>query len=299
MRHFVTFFDAGFVSYASLSISSVLKTQHFDRLSLIFPSGDASDPADVVAADLARYFSARDPRIVPIPLAEISNFPELSNATLRRSHPLLFSDILRAHLFAYFSTDLVWFDADMLLLKDISEVFDHAGECTLAAAPDRLARTTQSAGRRAHDAFVRYLQLSQPYIRTLPMPINCGLLWIAGELRPQFNEGLEWAVRFLADESHHSATALDDSARSSARRSVGQLAWNYVFQSTNSRLLPVEYNFPAFPEVRVGGDGKLAVGSRCILHYIGDLKRRMSTDFVILRDTGGFDEQGSEVLDQY
>jgi lipopolysaccharide biosynthesis glycosyltransferase len=112
----------------------LLRTQRFDRPSLIFLIGAASDLADGVAADLARYFSKKDPRIVGLRFDET---PTLH--ILRRKHPQLYSDILRAYLFNHFTKAILWFDADMLLVRDISTVFDYPCESTLAAAADPTA----------------------------------------------------------------------------------------------------------------------------------------------------------------
>jgi hypothetical protein len=280
-RHFVAYLDAHFVAHAALSLSSFLATQQFDRLTLVHPREPTSDdPGRLLGEQLGRL-KRTDRRVRAVPLDELTAFPERHNEALRRSHPQLFADVLRAYAFLEAGEPVIVFDLDMLLVADISDALAGCAGWELAAAPDKASLMGDRAGLELYRGYRSYVNGRAGAVRLRgAYPVNCGLLAIAGDLSGRFQEGLGHAVAYL--QAYHSGEAgeVNPVIESLLRHTMGQLAWNYAFAASRSRRLPSRYNWVPQKRLAVTRAGSIYPPGTRVFHYVGPSKSRMMVDYV-------------------
>ena len=283
MRSYATYVDFEFIRYAAMCLDSFLATNDFDRLTILLPPDDGGRESRILA-DVIALYARDDARIATRDVDALPGFAESGNQSLRTGHPQLFADIVRSSVYAALGGPVVWFDADMLFLGDVSELLDGREQAPLAAASDMISIGNGRPGSNVYRAFGDYLTRAQAAVTLGDVPINCGLLVLRADLGAAFHTGLDHAVQFLGDGS--AAPALTEAERSILRHTLGQLAWNYVFYGVESRQLPSRYNW--FPSAHAPGEwpSDAALAPRAI-HYVGSVKQwRMAVDYTILFGRG-------------
>ncbi|MET8030662.1 hypothetical protein [Streptomyces avermitilis] len=279
--HYVTYFDFTHCNLAAASIVSAVRTQNFARLTMVVPDYPADDPRASVFSGMIENLLGLDSRIESVPVGQI--WEEGADDTVRRlldrsagtvmSPAHLFSDALRAQLLPWFGRPVLWFDVDMLFIRDVSDVFDLASRVSVAAAPDRISTLGDRRGMAIYQRFTEFANRQETGLMTDQLARNIGFMLLAADVRKEFTDGLKKALEFLSTESDPIASF-----------SVGQLAWNYVFEKSESVTLDQGYNMPSacFPESwHTAPDGQSAEDVR-VRHYVGvEQKKRMTLDFAL------------------
>lgn len=282
-RHFVAYVDGGFAGYAALSLSSFLRTQQFDRLTLVHPGEPAGRDPGRLLGELLRRVKRADRRVRTVAVAELATFPERDNESLRRSHPQLYADVLRAYAFLEAGEPVIVFDLDMLMVADISDLLTAGSRRDLAAAPDMASLMGDRTGLELYRGYRSFVNRRPGAVRLGDAyPVNCGLLAVTRDLSDGFQEGLGHAIAYLQAYHGGETGEVDPVLESLLRHTVGQLAWNYAFAACRSRRLPSRYNWVPRHRPAVTRAGSVYPPGTRLFHYVGPSKARMMVDYVDL-----------------
>jgi hypothetical protein len=288
VRHYVTYFDFDYLGPATAAIPSFVRTQQFDRLTLVTPAFATAGPGAEIMAQVVASLTALDPRIEHVDVTEImaagrDEALELAVAYAKQQSSWpesLGMELLRACLFPWAGHPVVWFDGDMLFVGDTSAVFAGRALTDGAAAPDVLGSDGDGSGQQLYRRFADHVEAAGAGPMAPGAGRNIGFVVLADDVRGRLEQGLRLAADFVKDEPDPLAGFI-----------LGQFAWNFVFERHGYATLDVRYNTPAqrLPAASVAAthDDTGAL----VRHYIGpEQKKRMIIDLMHLH--GGLEPNG-------
>lgn len=284
--HYVTYTSFSHSNLAVASVMSFVATQRFTSLTILLPEQAAAADGNLLFGRMMAELAAIDTRIRLVDVEDVTSGrpdPDLDQlvaeaAAVALSPGHLYADTLRAVLFPWFGHPVVWFDVDMLFMRDTSEAFVVPAGVTCAAAPDEIGTFGDARGAAVHRRFTESCEPDERAALAGRPALNIGLMVLAGDVRGAYARGLRTALRFLTTEPDPIASF-----------SMGQLAWNHAMAHVPTTILDQSYNAASagLRELPVHPDNP--PHQPRVRHYIGiDEKKRMTLDFALGMSRGFF-----------